>query len=644
MLSIRCRTLTHSGLCLLPLLAACSGSKPDAVPDVSTKGGLDAPPIAVGPFLNGALPSRTPNSPGAADWATVNAFPGINLQNTIVLASNPGDDRLYAGSQDGLVVAFENDPAASSTSTFLDLRDRVALVFEGGLFAVAFHPDSGQAGSPHRNSVYVYYSSHCPLDASRNAPDLTACDDSYPRDAQGGFFGVYLRLSRFEVDESTGTADPASEQVLLNFRLNGPFHRGGGLAVDQSGHLFLSIGDQGGFESAQDTSDNFDGSVLRLAVNVTDNGDGTWTCPVGSHLPRRGFDTVDEISGLYYCIPDQNPWLDPAGSLLEEYCAIGLRNPFRLSVDSVTQRVWVGDVGADLHEEVDVIECGNNYGWPFREGLDPGPRPEPSSYLGILTDPVVEFARAEARSITGGYVYRGSRFPELYGLYIVGDFIEAQIWSVALDESTMTGTKTFLTRYPPENLVTFAQDNDGEIFFTDIYSSGSIYRLDRVGDPQPDAPGLLSETGAFENMATATPSAFWVPYALNQPFWSDGARKLRFLALPNDGARDTSSERVGFSAAGNWAFPIGTVLMKHFELPVDETDPSVTTRLETRFMVLGEDGQWYGLTYRWRANQLEADLLTTDDTSRLHHRAGRWRLEEPDLVLSLAPRLFELPS
>jgi uncharacterized repeat protein (TIGR03806 family) len=570
----------------------------------------------VGPFLDGALPSITPNSPGSSQWTTTPAFPNLPALDTIVIASNPAGGRLFVGAQDGQIVSFENQPDASTTQPFLDLRDRVALVFEGGLLGLAFHPEFDQAGSPHRNSFYVYYSSHCPLDGSKNAPDLNACDESYPRDNTAwGFFNVYLRLSRFEMFDGTSVADPSSEQVLLNFRLYRAIHRGGGLGVRDDGYLYLSIGDQSDPDSAQSISDNFNGSTLRIAVNVGDNGDGTWSCPPGTHVPRRIFGGEDETSGQYYCIPDDNPWLDPGGSILEEYCAIGLRNPFRLSVDSATGRVWVGDVGELSREEVDVIECGNNYGWPFREGTISGIHPEPASYLGQLTEPVVDFTRSEANSIIGGLVYRGSRFPELYGRYLVGDFGTNRIWAITLDETSMTGTKTYLTNFSAGNLVAWGQDSAGEVFFGNIYSTGLIYELERVTSPPPDAPALLSATGAFADMATATSSAFWVPYGLNQPFWSDGASKFRYIALPNDGVRDNSAERVGFSEMGDWTYPTGTVLMKHFELPLDETDPSVTTRLETRLIVLGEDDVWYGLTYRWRLNQLEADLLTMEETA-----------------------------
>jgi len=593
------------------------------------KGGLDTPAVAVGPFLDGTLPPRTPNSPGSSQWTTVPAFPNLGVTNTIVISSNPGDDRIYVGSQDGLVVAFENRSDVSQSDTFVDLRDRVALVREGGLLGFVFHPEFGDAGSPHRRSFFVYYSSHCPLDASRNAPDLSACDEGYPRDWVDGFFNTWLRLSRFEVYEGTVTADPGSEQVLLNFRLYGGVHRGGGLGIRSDGHLYLSIGDQSYADTAQGIVDNFNGSTLQIAVNVLRNGDGTWTCPAGTHQPRRTFDTSDEVSGRYYCIPDDNPWLDPAGGWLEEYCAIGFRNPFRLAIDPVTARVWVADVGESSREEVNVIECGNNYGWPFREGTIAGISPEPASYLGVLTDPVVEFQRNEAQSIIGGYVYRGSKFPELYGRYLVGDYVTHRIWAVALDETTMTATKTYLTNFAAGNLSTWGQDNDGEVFLGDIYGTGLIYALDRVGTPPPDAPRLLSETGAFSNLVVAAPSPYWVPYALNQPFWSDGASKFRFIALPSDGTRDTTAEQIDFSETGDWTFPRGTVLMKHFELPLDEADPSVTTRLETRFIVLGDDDQWYGLTYRWRASQLEADLLTTEETASytIHRSDGGTRTQ-----------------
>jgi uncharacterized repeat protein (TIGR03806 family) len=606
----------------LLLAAACSGPGAQDVElhqqtgaSAVLKGGLDGPAVAVAPFLNGVFPPRTPNWPGSSEWTVVAAFPNLDLTDTLVIASNPADDRLYVGSREGLIVSFDNQAAVNTTETFLDLRDRVAIVWDGGFLGLVFHPEFGNSGSPYRNTFYTYYSSHCPLDAARDAPDLTACDNGYPRDLTGGFFNTYLRLSRFEVFDGTRRGDPSTEQVLLNIRLYNGSHRGGGMVFRDDGYLYLTIGDQWRYVTAQDIVDTLEGGSLRLAVDVTDNGDGSWTCPSGTHLPRRIFDTSDEISGQHYCIPDDNPWLDSAGNAFEEYCSIGHRNPHRLARDPLTDRLWSGEVGESSREEINVIECGNNYGWPFREGLIAGVIAEPPSYLGVLTDPVIDFTRDEARAIIGGYVYRGSKLPELYGHYLAGDYGTSQVWAITLDESTMTATKVYLANFTAGNLSTWGQDNSGEVFMGDVASTGPLYTIDRIGEPVADAPALLSETGAFSDLGAAQPGPAWVPYGLNQPFWSDGASKSRFIALPNDGVRDTPDEQIGFSATGDWTYPTGTVLMKHFELPLDETDPSNISRLETRFIVLGADGDWYGLTYRWRADQSDADLLTTEETA-----------------------------
>jgi hypothetical protein len=533
----------------------------------------------------------------------------------LVIASNPNDNRIYVGSRDGLIVSFDNQPAVNAAETFLDLRDRVAVVWDGGFLGLVFHPDFGKPSSPYRKTFYVYYSSHCPLDVSRDMPDLDACDDQYPRTSTAGFFGTYLRLSRFEVFDDALVGDPSTEQALINIRLYNDSHRGGGMVFRNDGHLYVTIGEQFRFDTAQDIVDTLEGGSVRLAVDVTDNGDGTWICPAGSHQPRRAFDTSDEISGQHYCIPDDNPWLDVGGGIFEEYCSIGHRNPHRLARDPLTDRLWSGEIGAATREEINVIECGNNYGWPFREGLVAGVRPEPPSYLGTLTDPVIDFTRDEAQAIIGGYVYRGSRLPELFGFYLAGDYATNKVWAIALDENTMTATKLYLADFTAGNLATWGQDNSGEVFMGDVASTGPLYTLEQIDEPVPDAPALLSQTGAFADLAAAVPSSVWVHYGLNQPFWSDGALKTRFIALPSDGTRDTPDEQIVFSTFDNWSYPTGTVLMKHFELPLDEADLTNTARLETRFMVLGDDDQWYGLTYRWRPDRSDADLLTTEETA-----------------------------
>jgi len=133
------------------------------------------------------------------------------------------------------------------------------------------------------------------------------------------------------------------------------------------------------------------------------------------------------------------------------------------------------------------------------------------------------------------------------------------------------------------------------------------------GAAQP--PALLSQVGAFSNLASLTPRNGLIPFTVNSPLWTDGAAKQRWLALPNDGLADTAAEQITFAESGPWQFPKGSVIVKQFDLPTDERNPSIRRRMETRFMVHGEDGVYYGVTYRWRADGSEADLLPDGDST-----------------------------
>ena len=119
-----------------------------------------------------------------------------------------------------------------------------------------------------------------------------------------------------------------------------------------------------------------------------------------------------------------------------------------------------------------------------------------------------------------------------------------------------------------------------------------------------NVPPLLSQTGAFENVHDLTPSKNLIPYDLIVPFWSDGADKIRFVSVPD--------EKIKFSPTGEWSFPTGTVFVKTFELPIDESNPALKRRLETRLLVCDDAGGVYGVTYKWRADNSDADLLTTN--------------------------------
>jgi uncharacterized repeat protein (TIGR03806 family) len=120
-------------------------------------------------------------------------------------------------------------------------------------------------------------------------------------------------------------------------------------------------------------------------------------------------------------------------------------------------------------------------------------------------------------------------------------------------------------------------------------------------------PRLLSQTGAFADTRTLTPSDALIPYDLNVAFWSDGAAKTRWISLPHQDASHTTT--IAFSPTGEWKFPKGTIFVKHFELPVDTAHPETKRRLETRLLVCDATGAVYGVTYKWRPDNSDAELL-----------------------------------
>jgi uncharacterized repeat protein (TIGR03806 family) len=128
-------------------------------------------------------------------------------------------------------------------------------------------------------------------------------------------------------------------------------------------------------------------------------------------------------------------------------------------------------------------------------------------------------------------------------------------------------------------------------------------------------PARLSQTGAFQDTARLAPSDALIPYDINVPFWSDGAAKLRWMAMP--GRNTAAAGKIEFRPTGEWSFPKGTVFVKHFELGTDDTRPEAKRRLETRLLVCGADGGVYGAAYKWRPDNSDADLLATNLTEAI---------------------------
>ena len=188
-------------------------------------------------------------------------------------------------------------------------------------------------------------------------------------------------------------------------------HRGGGIEFGNDGYLYLSTGDQAAYINAQNISDNLDGGVLRLDVDQ-DNSK--------SHAPirRMGINAgdSDEFSGIGYGIPNDNPFNNGNGSVFEEYYSMGHRNPHRMTKDRATGVFYIGEVGENRHEEINIVSPGKNYGWPLFEGNATFNISCISSLYNNMPHqgPLVSFPRSDANSLIGGYVYRGSEIPELF--------------------------------------------------------------------------------------------------------------------------------------------------------------------------------------------------------------------------------------
>jgi glucose/arabinose dehydrogenase len=369
------------------------------------------------------------NSPGAdpqAMYTLVNAFPKISFDRPLDIQSlGDGTDRLFVAEQRGVIHVLEDDPTVSESKIFLDIRDRVFFDdLQRGILGFAFHRDSGINGF-----FYVFYIAE--------KPQRTV-------------------ISRFSVSSADpDRADPGSELILFEIDhplqvVPGTCHCGGQIAMGPDGYLYISLGITSSITDGQDTSNLF-GSILRIDVDNPENN-------------------------LNYSIPPDNPFFSNNDGKREEIFAYGLRNPFRFSFDPETGLLWAGDVGERGAEEVDIIENGGNYGWNIMEGTMCH-EPEFGCDMTGLRMPVWTYPRNEGITIIGGFVYRGSEFPELFGSYIYADFGTGRVWALSVDQNNQPISNTELLQFNASSIVSFGVDEGNELLICSF--DGSIYRLAR---------------------------------------------------------------------------------------------------------------------------------------------------------------------
>ncbi|MDY6765412.1 MAG: PQQ-dependent sugar dehydrogenase [Halobacteria archaeon] len=399
---------------------------------------------------NGTTDGTQPNSVGLETLAT-------GMRAPLDVAFVPNSEIRYIADQTGLIYTLESGDLRDQP--LLDLRDKAEFGGEKGLLGIALHPNFAE-----NDRLFVRYS----------APRR--------KDTPSNYSHTFV-LAEFEVTDDRRKAKRDSERTVLEIPEPQSNHNAGDIVFGPDDYLYIAVGDGGaggdigrghvedwynavGGGNGQDVTENLLGSILRIDVDDREDGKG-------------------------YAIPDDNPLVGEAG--LDEHYAWGLRNPWRMSFDG--DDFFVGDVGQNRYEEVDLVEKGGNYGWNVKEGThcygaDNCPDRTPDSIRGgePLIDPIIEYPHSGApvsgRSVIGGYVYRGSALPEMDGTYIFGDLVangrlfgatrpdDGGMWPTRVIEVADNDSEKI------SRVLSFGQDNEGEVYVLGTGSGGGgLHRL-----------------------------------------------------------------------------------------------------------------------------------------------------------------------
>ena len=357
-----------------------------------------------------------------SSFRLVNAYPNLSFTRPVDYQhAADSTNRVFVVEQRGVISVFEDDPEVSDKQVFLDISGPVDdKSNEEGLLGLAFHPDYLNNGF-----FYVNYTIDNPARS---------------------------RISRFQVSpDNPDQAVRESEVVLLEYEQPYGNHNGGGTAFGPDGFLYIGVGDGGSGgdpeENGQDRTTLL-GSILRIDVDQTQG-----------ERP--------------YGIPADNPFAGNTDGFREEIYAYGMRNPWRFSFDPETGQLWVGDVGQNKYEEVDIVERGGNYGWDVAEAAHCF-EPDSGCDTEQLIGPVWEYDHSKGDvSITGGFVYRGAALPNLRGRYVYADYASGRVWS--LDTTNPAQPRNTELMDADFAVASFGQNAEQELFLCGF--DGSIYRL-----------------------------------------------------------------------------------------------------------------------------------------------------------------------
>jgi glucose/arabinose dehydrogenase len=333
----------------------------------------------------------------------------------VFVAAPAGDARLFVVEKAGQIKIIQNGTVLPAP--FLDIASRVSSDGERGLLSMAFHPQFAS-----NKQFFIYFT-----------------------DSNGD-----IKVERYVAsssDANKADAGSASPVISIPHPTFGN-HNGGQLAFGPDGFLYIGTGDGGGggdpFKYGQNNSALL-AKILRL-----------------------------DVATLPYKIPANNPFATSTSNA-KEIWAYGVRNPWRFSFDAVSAKLYMGDVGQNEREEINVADTGAaglNYGWSTTEGTQC--YGATSCDKAGITLPAVEHTHPGSASITGGYVYRGANIPSLQGTYFYGDFAAGWVKSFVYAGGAATEQKDWASLNLP-SLASFGVDAAGELYGVSL--SGTIYRL-----------------------------------------------------------------------------------------------------------------------------------------------------------------------
>ncbi len=478
----------------------------------------------------------------APAFRVVDAFPGVRFDRPLSL-SRVGSDYLVAG-QGGTIVRVTRSGDAWRSEPFLDVSGELAETEgESGLIGFAPSPDYET-----RPEVFIAYTGRSTVEGSV-------------------FRTVLARLSS---TDGGRTIDPSTEEHLLTLERDMKGHNGGRLVFGPDRHLYVGIGDGSWgdpFHRAQDPNELF-GKILRL----------------------------DVLGARPYASPPDNPFFEGGGR--PEVWAYGLRNPWSFSFDP-SGRLWLGDVGHEYWEEIDIVTKGGNYGWPLREGSHCFQSP-PCDVPGAI-EPVFEYGHVDGYAVTGGVVYRGEH-PALAGSYVFADFMTGRIW--ALDAAQPRDARMLLDS--ARNVSAFGEDENGELLLVDY--GGQVVRLE-ASKAETSASASLASLGCLDPNRNGEVNPTFTSYDVNSPLWSDGLDKRRWFSLPQDA-------KIHVADDGKLDLPVGSIVLKEFA--------AHGRRIETRMLTRDGENSWLGYTFQW--NEAQTDAVLIDDAVTVDVDGSPWTL------------------